>query len=57
VRLVGTDVAAIVAAVNELLDVPETYARMSMAHNPYGDGNAVGRIIQALRQWACCRSA
>jgi len=48
VRLVGTDVQAIVDGVALLLDSADEYARMSYAHNPYGDGQACGRIAQTL---------
>jgi len=48
VRLVGTDSDAIVAAASELLDDAEAYRRMSVAHNPYGDGQACRRIGAAL---------
>ena len=48
VRLVGTDVDAIVTGVSELLDDAAEYARMSYAHNPYGDGLACERIVQSL---------
>jgi len=51
VRLVGTDSAAIVAAASELLDDAEAYRRMSIAHNPYGDGQACQRIGAALLAW------
>lgn len=48
VRLVGTDSDLIVETVNRLLsDIPE-YERMSHAHNPYGDGRACPRILDAL---------
>lgn len=49
VRLVGTDVEAILSEASLLLDDAEAYAAMSRAHNPYGDGKAAGRILQALR--------
>jgi len=32
------------------LDEPEYYNSMSKAHNPYGDGKAVSRIIDFLIQ-------
>lgn len=48
VCLVGTDVDRIVGSVNELLNNAEAYGNMSRAHNPYGDGRAVGRIIGEL---------
>ncbi|PKH19612.1 UDP-N-acetylglucosamine 2-epimerase (non-hydrolyzing) [Enterobacterales bacterium CwR94] len=49
VKLVGTDVEKIVAAVSQLLTDDEAYQAMSRAHNPYGDGNACERIVQALK--------
>lgn len=47
-KLVGTEPAAIVAAVSQLLNAPEAYAAMAQAQSPYGDGQACERIIQAL---------
>lgn len=49
VKLVGTDAAAIVSNVTELLRNKEMYRQMSETHNPYGDGRACQRIIEALR--------
>jgi len=48
VRLVGTDVDTIVNSVSTLLDDKAAYQEMSVAHNPYGDGQASARIIEAL---------
>jgi UDP-N-acetylglucosamine 2-epimerase (non-hydrolysing) len=48
VRLVGTDVERIVSGISSLLDDADEYRRMSFAHNPYGDGHACGRIVDAL---------
>mgnify|MGYP003579993342 CR=1 FL=1 len=48
VRLVGTDVEAIVNGVASLLDHAHEYQRMSFSHNPYGDGKACERIVQSL---------
>lgn len=50
VRLVGTDADAIVSNVSLLLDNPGVYRRMSETHNPYGDGHACERILEALRR-------
>lgn len=47
-RVVGTDPAKILAAAAELLDSPASRARMSVVRNPYGDGKASERIIDAL---------
>lgn len=49
VKLVGTDQATIVASVNELLNNPDSYAKMAAAHNPYGDGTAVQQILAAFQ--------
>lgn len=48
VRLVGTDLQAIIDNVKELLVSDDAYQSMSIAHNPYGDGHACARIIEAL---------
>lgn len=48
VKLVGTSREAIVRETLNLLQNPADYVRMSQAHNPYGDGKAVGRIIEAV---------
>ncbi len=48
VRLVGTDREKIVEEAALLLNDRDAYERMSMAHNPYGDGRAAERIIQML---------
>ncbi len=48
VKLVGTDVDKIVNSVSELIENSAQYVSMSKAHNPYGDGLACQRIIDAL---------
>ncbi len=48
VRLVGTEIADILAATTTLLDNTEEYAGMAHAANPYGDGKTSARIVQAL---------
>ena len=55
VRLVGTDVRRICDGVTTLLDDQTAYETMSIAHNPYGDGKASGRIVAAIEQWAASR--
>ncbi len=47
-RLVGTSVETIVPAVQKLLDDAPTYAAMSRAGNPFGDGRASERIVEHL---------
>ena len=49
VRLVGTSEEKIVAEVTHLLTHEEAWQAMSHAHNPYGDGHACARILQALK--------
>lgn len=49
VKLVGTDVNKIVAELTDLLNNESAWQAMSHAHNPYGDGQACGRILQALK--------
>jgi len=49
VRLVGSNTEKIVNSVQELLDSEEKYNKMASATNPYGDGLATSRIIQALK--------
>jgi UDP-N-acetylglucosamine 2-epimerase (non-hydrolysing) len=48
VELVGTDVHKIVCRVSSLLQDPTDYARHVIEHNPYGDGQAAGRIAELL---------
>lgn len=48
VKLVGTDFGTIVSEVSRLLDDQEHYHAMSHAVNPYGDGKACPRILNAL---------
>ena len=47
-RLVGTDPAGITAEVFALLDDRARYEAMARAHNPFGDGNASGRIAKIV---------
>lgn len=51
VMLVGTDPEKIRQAVQNLLDNPVDYEKMSRAHNPYGDGNAAERIVKFLESF------
>ncbi len=50
-QLVGTDRARIVAEASRLLTDAAAYGRMAQARNPFGDGRAVERIVQALRYY------
>ena len=49
VRLVGANKTQIVENIIELIDDPQVYAKMSRAHNPYGDGQACKKIVQILK--------
>lgn len=49
VLLVGTDRQKIVAETTRLLTDDAAYRSMSRSHNPYGDGHACERILQALK--------
>lgn len=49
VRLVGTDYHKIVSEVSKLFDNQNAYDKMTHAINPYGDGKACRRIVDALR--------
>ncbi|MCD1125994.1 UDP-N-acetylglucosamine 2-epimerase (non-hydrolyzing) [Jinshanibacter sp. LJY008] len=49
VRLVGTNIALILEEVSRLLTDENEYHLMSRAHNPYGDGKACQRILDALK--------
>lgn len=49
VHLVGTDYDKIINEVSTLLEDDTAYEKMSKAVNPYGDGKACGRIVNALR--------
>lgn len=50
VKLVGTDAERIEEEVAELLTDNDAYTLMSVAHNPYGDGKACLRIVDAIRK-------
>lgn len=47
-KLAGVEKNEIVRLANELLDNPDAYASMAKAVNPYGDGHASERIVQAI---------
>ncbi len=49
VRLVGTDRLKVAGETRRLLDDRDFYREMANAVNPYGDGHASERIVQAIR--------
>ena len=52
VKLVGTDREKIFQTVSELLSDEAAYKKMSEATNPYGDGLASKRIVEAVKNFA-----
>ena len=48
VKLIGTDRDRVYSEAKELLTNEAEYARMAESVNPYGDGKASARIIQAI---------
>jgi UDP-N-acetylglucosamine 2-epimerase (non-hydrolysing) len=46
--LVGTDPERIYQETRRLLEEPEEHRRMARTVNPFGDGKAAGRIVQAI---------
>lgn len=51
VKLVGTDIGCIFEGVYTLMKDEEEYERMSLAHNPYGDGSACKRITAVVKEF------
>ena len=47
-KLVGSDPARILSETRTLLENPQAHAAMAQASNPFGDGHAAERIVQAL---------
>lgn len=50
VKLVGSQTDSILKNVRALIQDPKEYARMSQAHNPYGDGQTSRRIAECLKE-------
>ncbi|WP_326511680.1 non-hydrolyzing UDP-N-acetylglucosamine 2-epimerase [Clostridium intestinale] len=51
VKLVGTDVETIIKEANDLIRNKEAYEKMSKSVNPYGDGKASERIVDAIEKY------
>ena len=51
VKIVGTDKELIVKQATKLLNEKEEYEKMSKAANPYGDGLASERIVEAIKYY------
>lgn len=50
-KLVGTDPQVVQAAMTTLLEDQAAYRAMAQAKNPYGDGHATERILQAIQHY------
>ena len=50
-KLVGTDPAVVKSTMTELLTNEHLYLEMANARNPYGDGGASERIVQAIKHY------
>lgn len=50
-QIVGTSRRAIVTCATRLLTDPVAYRKMTTPENPYGDGQAANRIVQAITRW------
>ena len=50
-KLVGTDPAVVKTTMTELLTNESLYLQMANARNPYGDGRASERIVQAIKHY------
>ncbi|HYY15028.1 MAG TPA: UDP-N-acetylglucosamine 2-epimerase, partial [Gammaproteobacteria bacterium] len=50
-RLIGVEFNSIVEQVRLLLEDQEEYRKMAQAKNPYGDGKAAARIVEALQKF------
>ncbi len=55
-KLIGTDTADIVAEASRLLEDSTAYEAMARSHNPFGDGLASGRIVEAARAFLSQRA-
>jgi UDP-N-acetylglucosamine 2-epimerase (non-hydrolysing) len=51
-KLVGTDPEVIFGEARRLLEDPVAYRAMASAQNPFGDGHAAERIVQAIQTYA-----
>ncbi|MDS9472277.1 UDP-N-acetylglucosamine 2-epimerase (non-hydrolyzing) [Sporosarcina pasteurii] len=50
-KLAGTDEDVIFSLTDELLTDEDAYNKMAQASNPYGDGHASERIVEALKEY------
>ncbi|MGG0475959.1 UDP-N-acetylglucosamine 2-epimerase (non-hydrolyzing) [Priestia aryabhattai] len=50
-KLAGTDQKTIYSLIQQLLEDPELYQSMAQSSNPYGDGKASNRIVEAIKYY------
>jgi UDP-N-acetylglucosamine 2-epimerase (non-hydrolysing) len=50
VKLVGTGTDLIVRKAENLINNQTTYERMARSYNPYGDGRAAKRVVEAIKE-------
>ena len=50
VLLVGTDTKKIINETQKLISDAAYYKKLSLLHNPYGDGNATSRIVNFIKE-------
>ena len=53
-KVIGTDPERIVSEISTLLDDKGAYQSMARAHNPFGDGDASGRIAKVIADGFGC---
>ena len=53
-KLVGCEVDSIVHNVRSLVEDPDQYSAMARAVNPYGDGHASEKIVEAILRYLDC---
>jgi len=56
-RLVGVSQATIFGGAEQLMTSPGSYTTMSTAVNPFGDGHAADRIVEAIEEYFAAQTA
>ena len=51
VSIIGSNQSKIINAVSELINNNETYEKMSLSINPYGNGNASRKIVKLIKEY------
>lgn len=54
-KLIGTEQKGIVSAAKGLLDSPAAYNKMALSVNPFGDGKASQKIVEAIEAFFCLK--